>query len=203
MEQAVALRDLLVSEVWRMPAGEALAEARACMAALLGPDPRVALDRIGTLPRPDPGRSAVLMAMVEKMRPLEGDRPRLGVGRWEPFVASVTLSLGSTRSGIPAAPGVGAGVSGIVRRPSEVERFSPRRVITSPRPIPFLAPLLWDAAGIVTETGSPAAHLFEAARALGVPAVCGVALPEGGQIVAVDGANGIVATLSLHGGEHD
>ena len=72
-------------------------------------------------------------------------------------------------------------------------------IVTSPQPIPNLAPLLWDAAGLVTETGSPAAHLFDSARALGIPSVCGVELPEGECIVAVDGHTGVVATHSLDG----
>jgi hypothetical protein len=203
MGHAIELRDLLVAEVWQKPAGAALAEARACLTALFGPDPRVAIDRIGTLSKPDPGRSALLLALVGRMGDLEKDASRQGVGRWEPFVASVTLSVGSIRTGAPAAPGIGAGVGVAVGRPSQVGSFSPRGVITSTRPIPFLAPLLWDAAGIVTETGSPAAHLFEAARALGVPAVCGVALPPGDHIVAVDGSSGTVATLPLRGGEDD
>jgi phosphoenolpyruvate-protein kinase (PTS system EI component) len=71
-------------------------------------------------------------------------------------------------------------------------------VITSARPVPNLAALIWDAAGLVTTTGSPAAHLFEAARALRVPAVCGVDLgAPGHQVVAVDGTDGAVALLEL------
>ena len=76
-------------------------------------------------------------------------------------------------------------------------------MIVASQPIPNLAPLLWDAAGLVTESGSSAAHLFESARALRVPAVCGVSLPPGEQIVAVDGHNGIVSTLFLQGHEDD
>jgi phosphoenolpyruvate-protein kinase (PTS system EI component) len=72
-------------------------------------------------------------------------------------------------------------------------------VIVASQPIPNLAPLLWDAAGLVTESGSPAAHLFESARALRVPAVCGVSLPPGDHIVAVDGHAGVVATIPLEG----
>jgi phosphoenolpyruvate-protein kinase (PTS system EI component) len=71
-------------------------------------------------------------------------------------------------------------------------------MVTAPQPVPNLAPLLWDAAGLVTETGSPAAHLFESARALGIPAVCGVELTDSNQIVAVDGSTGVVATLSTN-----
>jgi phosphoenolpyruvate-protein kinase (PTS system EI component) len=51
----------------------------------------------------------------------------------------------------------------------------------------------------VTETGGPAAHLFESARALGIPAVAGVELPEGEHIVAIEGSSGVVATLALNG----
>jgi phosphoenolpyruvate-protein kinase (PTS system EI component) len=80
-------------------------------------------------------------------------------------------------------------------------RFSTRAVIDAPQPLPNLAPLLWDAAGLVTSAGSPAAHLFESARALGIPAVCGVELDGNGEIVAIDGHQGVVATLSLNGGD--
>ena len=53
---------------------------------------------------------------------------------------------------------------------------SPREVLVAARPVGNLAPLLWNAAGLVTEVGSPGAHLFEVAAWLGVPAVCGVGL---------------------------
>ena len=69
-------------------------------------------------------------------------------------------------------------------------------------PVPNLAPLLWDAAGVVTVAGSPAAHLFESARSLNVPAVCSVDLEDflgpnlaettGKFTLAVDGSRGMV-----------
>jgi phosphoenolpyruvate-protein kinase (PTS system EI component) len=49
----------------------------------------------------------------------------------------------------------------------------------APYPLPHLAALLWDAAAIVTTGGGPAAHLFESARALGIPAVAAIHLDEG------------------------
>lgn len=121
--------------------------------------------------------------------------PRLGVGRWEPLIASVLLSALSTRQGTPASPGVGAGLRSEVE---DTHRRHPdrRRVVSSTRPVPNLSALIWDAAGLVTATGSPGAHLFEAARALRVPAVCGVDLgPPANQVVAVDGTAGLVAVL--------
>ncbi|HEY6635980.1 MAG TPA: PEP-utilizing enzyme, partial [Acidimicrobiia bacterium] len=73
-----------------------------------------------------------------------------------------------------------------------------RGVLTAASPTPNLASLLWDAAGLVTASGSPAAHLFEAARALRVPAVCGVDLGDARNlVVAVDGGTGAVATLPV------
>jgi hypothetical protein len=158
---------------------------------LLGTNPRSAVNVISSLGSPDPSTAASLLALVEAME-RDDPSPRKGVGRWEPFVAAVVLSAGTTYEGTPASAGFGAG---IVHRGQTA--FLPRSVIAALEPVPNLAPLLWDAAAIVTETGSPAAHLFESARALRVPAVCGVAIPPGEQIVAVDGHNGVVATIPL------
>ena len=106
--------------------------------------------------------------------------------------------FGSRVSG--ASPGIGAGVStGKYPPDGFAANYWPRAMIVASQPIPNLAPLLWDAAGLVTESGSSAAHLFESARALRVPAVCGVSLPPGEQIVAVDGQDGIVSTLFTAG----
>ncbi|HKX76688.1 MAG TPA: PEP-utilizing enzyme, partial [Acidimicrobiia bacterium] len=71
-------------------------------------------------------------------------------------------------------------------------------VIVARQPIPHLAPLLWTAAGLVTLSGSPAAHLFASARSLGVPAVAGVdldlaALKQRPLAVSVNGEAGVVA----------
>ena len=191
MASALELRDELMAEVWGLPAQAALAEARSCMRMLLGTDPRSALNVISSLGSPDPTTAASLLALVEAME-RDDPSPRRGVGRWEPFVAAVVLSAGTIQEGTPASAGFGAG---IVHRGQTA--FLPRSVISAPEPVPNLAPLLWDAAAIVTETGSPAAHLFESARALRVPAVCGVAIPPGEQIVAVDGHNGVLATIPL------
>ena len=122
---------------------------------------------------------------------------RLGMGRWEPLVAHVVISAGDRRRGTPASPGLGAGRRSDHSGPGS--RGGPRRAIhTAGQPLPNLASLLWDASGLVTATGSPAAHLFEAARALRVPAVCGVDISASDDaIVAVDGDSGEVATLDL------
>ena len=107
--------------------------------------------------------------------------------------------MGSSLAGTPASSGVGAGVHSRIDNAEKAASFVSRGVIVADQPVPGLAPLLWDAAGLVTETGSSAAHLFESARSLGIPAVSGVSLPgDSEQIVAVDGYTGLVATIPLY-----
>ena len=199
--RAYELRDSLVAEVWALPVEQALEVARSCMATLLGHDPLSALEVVGNLRPPDPERASSLWSLAQRLV-RDDPAPRRGFGRWEPFVAWVVLDAGTRQQGIGAGPGVGAGISTGKYPPDGLDtNYRPRAVIVASQPIPNLAPLLWDAAGLVTESGSPAAHLFESARALRIPAVCGVALPPGEQIVAVDGHDGYVSTLPLQ--EHE
>jgi hypothetical protein len=183
-----------------MPPEEATAAARRCIFELLGPDSSKTLERLHHLSQPDSTAAATLMSLLDLLR--ADRRPevtRLGVGRWEPFVASVVLSSGESYQGTPASSGIGAGIQSNIIEPQTTDRFVERTVITSSQPLPGLASLLWDAAGLVTETGSPVAHLFESARSLAVPAVCGVGIPaDSDQIVAVDGYSGLVATIPLY-----
>ncbi|HEX6147536.1 MAG TPA: PEP/pyruvate-binding domain-containing protein, partial [Acidimicrobiia bacterium] len=197
-EEAIEMRDHLVAQVWGLPPDLAMAAAGECTTLLLGPDPSSGLRALADVRPPEPEPATRLLSHVEaSLRP--GHATRLGIGRWEPFVASVTLAFGTRRLGTPASPGIGAGARAHVDSPGAIDRFRSRSVVTAPQPVPNLAPLLWDAAGLVTETGSPAAHLFESARALGIPAVAGVDLPEGEHMVAIDGSSGVVATLAMDG----
>ncbi len=128
-------------------------------------------------------------------------RQRIGFDRWEPFDASVVMSSGRAAHGTSAAPGTASGRVCFVSDPQRPAGFRPRDVVVASHPLPHLAPLLWDAAAIVTLGGSPAAHLFESARALAIPAVCGVHLEDllgsppgagGAHSMAVDGDRGSV-----------
>jgi hypothetical protein len=129
---------------------------------------------------------------------------RIGVDRWEPFQAAVVESFGAAHPGTPASPGVGCGRLCYIAGPDSVDDFRPRDIVVTTNPVPNLAPLLWDAAGLVTISGSPAAHLFESARSLNVPAVCSLdlagslgmelATATGRFAVAVDGDRGIAFT---------
>ena len=137
----------------------------------------------------------------------QGLSRRIGLSRWDPFIYEVTASQGVSIAGRPSAPGWGAGRLRPVRTADDAARVMPREVIVASQPIGNLAPLLWNAAGLITSEGGPGAHLFEVAQWMGVPAVCGAnieawieadaRLPdlEEDLIVAVDGDRGRVHAL--------
>ena len=168
----------------------------------------VSLTDTGVIPSPDwmwyldPG------TLAEPERRKGGVSGRIGLSRWDPFIYEVTASQGNSISGRPSASGWGAGRLVPVRTADDAARVSPRTVIAARRPIGNLAPLLWNAAGLVTSEGGPGAHLFEVAEWMGVPAVCGANIEawigagsecsgqEGDLIVAVDGDRGRVHALT-------
>lgn len=226
LEDARRLAREVTADVWRTSPDQAEDSARRCLRALRGPDPESAIVQIRRLRPPPQKSSARLLGMVAAIRQavvdsgsaadqdavwymtveqvesaLAGNRriggARIGVGSWEPFLWSVVMACGTSQVGTPAAPGVGAGW----RRDRDVSGdetvVSPRSVITTTHPVPGVAPLLWDSAGLVTRLGSPAAHLFESARSLGVPAVCGIELQDWptDSLLAVNGHTGQVAAL--------
>ena len=224
LETARELSDQLTGHVWNLAPNEARTAADETLGALVGPDQEESLRRIKGLRAPDPEVARELMEILNGLcataavnglvdRPesawhlstnhlraaLEGEvveRTRVGSGRWEPLVAAVVLAHGRRHNGAAAAPGLGAGR--VHRVDDQRASPAPRSVLYSTQAAPVLSQLLWDATGVVTLGGSPAAHLFESARAVGVPAVTGVELARvPGQIVAVDGFAGVVATLTV------
>ncbi|TAM72461.1 hypothetical protein EPN44_15775 [bacterium] len=122
--------------------------------------------------------------------------PREG---WEPFVYLTVVANGSAHAGMPAAPGIGAGSAWFASRPDSA-RPSQRMVLVVPHPLPGYAPLLWNAAALISIGGGPSAHLIEVARSLAVPAVVGCAVGEAFDgarplLAAVDGSAGRVTLL--------
>lgn len=223
---AIGEVDRLASELtgaaWRLPAGEAAAEAAACLRSILGPDPVAGLARTAELGPVDPVGSARLLGLIEgigaalsldgrlpsprhvwRLTPAELERAarggsaptRTGPDRWEPFVFAVAEDRGRVVHGQAAAPGIGAG------RAFRLDGRSwssppPRAVLVVPAAVPQLASLIWGSAGLVATTGSVGAHLFEVARSLGVPAVLGVDIGSGrDDVVAVNGDAGTVSIL--------
>jgi len=232
IDSIVQAAERLTAQVWGQPRTQARDNARRMLHALRGTEPGEAISRIADLRPPDPEAAGMILGLIEGLadattrtglitkpemvwqiepevigRALGGEpltrRDRYGFDRWEPFTASVVTATGSEAQGQSAGPGIAAGRMCRVFDTDDMQGFRPRDVLVSTHPVPNLAPLLWDAAAIVTAGGSTGAHLFESARAVGIPAVCGIRLEEilGGDIIdvrgefvlAVNGANGTVS----------
>jgi len=225
----------MTAQVWGLPKAAARARAQDTFRALRGSDPAAALAILQGLRPIDSERSNYVRRLVARVRAglvatgavgdlqaawhvepqraadllrsgkASGDHPRIGFDRWEPFDATVIISNGRSAHGTSAGPGIGAGRMCYITDQASMTAFRPRDVVVAARPLPSLAQLLWDAAAVVTMGGSPAAHLFESARALAIPAVCGIQLDEalegtpaaltGLRALAVDGHGGSVYAM--------
>lgn len=227
--------EAMTAQVWGLPKAAARARAQDTFRALRGSDPAAALATLQSLRPMESERSHYVHRLVARARAglvavgavgdlqaawhvepqraaamlrdgeATGDHPRIGFDRWEPFDATVIISNGRTAHGTSAGPGIGAGRMCYITDQASMTAFRPRDVVVAARPIPSLAQLLWDAAAVVTLGGGPAAHLFESARALAIPAVCAVHLDEalegnpsvltGKRTLAVDGHHGSVYAM--------
>jgi Pyruvate phosphate dikinase, AMP/ATP-binding domain/PEP-utilising enzyme, mobile domain len=224
-QETQELAGRLTSSTWDLPPQAADERARLLLRSLRGERPDLAaIDRGSKVSQEDGRRLLALLGcvvghlesvgvkLVWSLEPavvtamlIGAEAPptaRVGFDRWEPFGAAVTLAAGRRVEGAATSAGLGFGRLTLVN-PERIEPIRPRQVVVAQYPLPQLGPLLWDAAGLVTVGGSPAAHLFDAARALGVPAVCAVDLEDllatppaeasGEVAMAVDGSTGYVA----------
>lgn len=222
----------LTAQVWGLPKAAARTRARDTLRGLRSSDPTAAIATLQGLRPLDDERARYVQSLVARVRTAlvaagaaadahsawhvepqqvahllrnaerEAKSQRIGFDRWEPFDAAVIVSNGRAAQGTSAGPGIGAGRMCFITNEGSMAAFRPRDVVVAAHPLPRLAPLLWDAAAVITTGGSPAAHLFESARALAIPAVCGVHLddaisgnPEqltGERSLAVDGHTGTV-----------
>jgi phosphohistidine swiveling domain-containing protein len=192
----------LTALAWGLPSDEARAAAAQTFAEARGPRPRAALRRLAHLDAVPADEAAEVLAMLEAVPQGATERGVVAAPArdvWEPFVYGAVRAHGERVEGVAAAPGIGAGRVATVTNPHNAQITGHRPVLVAPRPLPGLAPMLWGAAGLVTGTGSPAAHLLEVAHSLRVPAVVGCPLDERmaavagtGVIAAVDGAAGAV-----------
>jgi phosphohistidine swiveling domain-containing protein len=216
----------LTSRVWRRPPRGAAAEADRILRQLRGDRPETVLETIRRLPSPNPQTAARILADLDCLRRIAIERgvvgadafwrlepdalaralrdgvapepSRLGVDTWEPFAHQVVMASGAVTSGTPAAPGIGVGRPYVFDPTGRTPLPTGRTVLVAKQPIPALAPLLWNAAALVTRAGSTAAHLIEFAHSIGVPTVIGCDLPpldktDGDTLIAVDGNRGRVA----------
>ena len=139
---------------------------------------RRGLVRAGAVASPELAWHLTMREAISILRTGRADkmRSRIGFDRWEPFDAAAVIAQGEKADGVAAAPGTAVGRMCFVSDPFDVPHFRPRDVVVGTHPLPNLAALLFDASALITTGGGPAAHLFESARALAIPAVTGVDL---------------------------
>jgi phosphohistidine swiveling domain-containing protein len=223
-DQALVLAERLTAQVWPVAPEKAGDVASSTLRGLRGPQPSAFLEQLARLSPPDPAMVTDLLARLAIVRDaivrwpeafwhLERDQVesgmtggeeipsnRIGFDRWDPFNIGVVTAEGRHSLGTPSSGGVGFGRARWISSPEDQASFRPREVVVARHPTPDLAPLLWDAAGVVTSGGGPGAHLFESARSLGIPAVSGANVEEvigsengiDGMAVALDGSTGTV-----------
>jgi pyruvate,water dikinase len=222
VDEAASIAAGLAASVWEVPPADVADEVAASFRGVLGHDPVPELARLSCLRPPGPAAPARLLGLVEavgahlhrdgalpvpedvwRLTPdrlqelvrARGSAVRRGADRWEPFVFAVARDRGRTVVGRSASPGIAAARTATID-PANETMPPPRRVLVVRHAVALLAPMLWEAAGLVAEHGNEGAHLFEVARSLGVPAVLGVALEPSDRIVAVDGDLGAVSALT-------
>ncbi|HJS71811.1 MAG TPA: PEP/pyruvate-binding domain-containing protein [Acidimicrobiia bacterium] len=228
LDEALRMAARLTAQVWQLSSDRAGEAARSTLRGLRGPEPKRFLDQLASLSRPDPTLATDLIARLATVRDAsiesgvvrwpetfwhldkeqveralagsDSHPGRIGFDRWDPFNIGVLTAEGRHARGLGSSGGVGFGRARWISSPSDKTYLRPREVVVSRHPTPDLAPLLWDAAGVITTGGGPGAHLFESARSLGIPAVAGCNLEEvvgsesgiDGMAVAVDGTTGTI-----------
>ncbi len=100
--------------------------------------------------------------------------------------------------GLPASPGIGAGVAKVIFDPhsKEAEEFKEGEILVTKMTDPDWVPLMKKSAAIVTDEGGMTSHAAIVSRELGVPAVVGTGnateVIKSGLEVTVDGSKGVV-----------
>lgn len=109
---------------------------------------------------------------------------------------------GAIASGTPAGAGTVTAVARIVTGSDEFDRLREGEVLVCPYTNPTWTPLFARAAAVVVDTGSMASHAAIVAREYGVPAIMGTgngtATIRDGQLVTVDGSQGVVTSVGGH-----
>ncbi len=115
--------------------------------------------------------------------------------------AGKTVSLAEAKiivRGLPASPGVGAGVAKVIFDPhsKEAQEFKQGEILVTKMTDPDWVPLMKKAAAIVTDEGGMTSHAAIVSRELGIPAVVGTGnatqVIKSGMEVTVDGGKGVV-----------
>ncbi len=98
--------------------------------------------------------------------------------------------------GAGASPGVASGAVKVMTRPEEGAKVKKGEVLVAPMTTPDWVPVMRRAAAIVTDAGGKTSHAAIVSRELGIPCIVGAGDAtkklRDGQIVTVDGAEGVV-----------
>ena len=103
-----------------------------------------------------------------------------------------------TLRGLPGSPGRVTGPCFLVHSPADFARFPKAAVLVARTTNPAWTALFYAASGLITESGGPLSHGAVTAREMKLPAVMsvrGAMSLQNGQIVAVDGTQGVVQVL--------
>jgi phosphohistidine swiveling domain-containing protein len=205
--EARALGLRLCARAWQLPAEEAFrAGLQAVEAVRTGVADAALMQRIRRGADVDAKAVARLVGLLRTAERRDG-RGRIAPARdrWEPFLFATLQAYGERRPAAPVVAGTGAGRARFVETPAAAPDEHDRKVLVIPRPLPSFAPLLWNAAGLVSIAGGAGAHLMEIARSLAVPAVMRCRLDDlvaqgaDSFLLGVDGHQGSVSVLPLRG----
>jgi pyruvate,water dikinase len=125
-----------------------------------------------------------------------------GTGMPDRFIGAVGLRSERRNElrGNAASSGIARGPARVLRSLDEADKLKPGDVLVARTTMPPWTPLFAVAAAVVTETGGILIHAAVVAREYGLPAVLGVQdatrLIRDGQLLEVDGSNGIVRLLT-------
>lgn len=112
-----------------------------------------------------------------------------------------TVGLGEAKvliRGLPASPGVGAGIARVIFDPhgKEAQEFREGDILVTKMTDPDWVPLMKKAAAIVTDEGGMTSHAAIVSRELGIPCIVGsgnaTEVIKTGIEVTVDGSRGVV-----------
>ena len=201
-DEARELSKKLIATAWAAPYAYAFRSAlQAVEAVRAGTANERLLDRIARGVAVDRKQVAQLIGLVNAAQ-TPGAPAR---DRWEPFLFATADAYGKRRTAASVIEGIGAGRARYVEVPEAAPPEFDRKVLIVPRPLAAFAPLLWNAAGLVSIAGGAGAHLMEIARSLAVPAVmrCNLddLIAQGAEnfLLGVDGNQGSVSVLPLRG----
>lgn len=113
------------------------------------------------------------------------------------FLAQATdENAGGALKGVAASPGIVTAPARVLHGPQDFDQMRPGEVLVAGTTTPAWTPLFAMASAVVTNIGGPLSHGSIVAREYGIPAVMGTGVAtrriQSGQVITVDGDNGVV-----------